>query len=178
MVILSFLFLVLPVNWLFSMIFAAVFHELCHYVSIRMTGNEVVFLTITGHGMVMQTTPLSAVQECLCALAGPMGSMLLFLCYPVIPRISICAGVQGVFNLLPVYPLDGGRIINALLGIFLSEHIAKRICSWIEWLVYLLIFTSGLLAAIYCRLGILPVFVSMIVVFRGLSEKFLAKRIN
>lgn len=169
--------LVLPLPWFLSIIAAAVIHELCHYLAICATGNRVYELFLTHRGAVMRASPLSDTEELFCAISGPLGSFLLFLCYPWVPRLAICAGVQGFFNLLPLYPLDGGRVFRILMRKWFPAH-AVSICRWIQWLVITVIFLAGLYFSVCFRLGSGPVCLSALLLFRVLSEKFLANRGN
>ena len=169
--------LVLPLKWMISMAVAAIIHELCHYLAIRATGNHVYELSLTHHGAVMRTTPLSDGEELFCAVSGPLGSFLLFLCYPWTPRLAICACVQGVFNLMPLYPLDGGRVFYILMRKLFPDSVAT-ICRWTQGLLIICIFFAGLYFSVCFQLGPGPLFLSMMFLFRALSEKFLANRGN
>ena len=91
---------------------AAAFHELCHILAIRLCGGHVISLTVGAGGMVMETEPMTPGREILCALAGPAGSLLLVLLYSIFPLLAFCGLIQGCFNLLPLYPLDGGRALR------------------------------------------------------------------
>lgn len=170
--------LILPLKWVAAIICAAGFHEFCHYLAIRLCGGTVYRLNITHHGAVMETGALSEHQELFCALAGPAGSFLLFFCYPWIPRISLCALIQGVFNLLPVYPLDGGRAVRSLLHIFFLGQVGDKLCRIMEILLGVLIFACGCYCSLWLNMGIPPLVISLLLLFRVLSEKFLAKRVN
>lgn len=169
--------LVLPLPWFLSIMTAAVIHELSHYCAIRATGNRVYELSLTHRGAVMRTSPLSDTEELVCAISGPLGSFLLFLCYPWVPRLAICAGVQGFFNLLPLYPLDGGRVFWILMRRWFPAHGAS-ICQWIQHLLITGIFLAGLYFSVCLRLGFGPVCLSVLLLFRASSEKFLANRGN
>ena len=121
------LILVIPLNWLLAAATAAVFHELSHSAAILLLGGKIHGLKILPDGIRMETSPMTAWQEILCSLAGPLGSLLLVLLGKHTPRIALCALVQGCYNLLPVYPLDGGRALRCLLGWFLPPKAAKKV---------------------------------------------------
>lgn len=113
----AFALLILPARMLLAAGTAAVFHELCHWLAIRLCGGEVLSVKIGAGGMVMETCPLPPGRELCCALAGPLGSFLLVFLYPITPLLSFCALVQGCFNLLPLYPLDGGRALHCAVAL-------------------------------------------------------------
>ena len=166
--------LILPLNWILAIFFAALFHELCHYLAIRLAGGKVTGVSITHNGAVMQVTPLSARQELVCSLAGPAGSILLFFCCQWIPRTALCAGVQGFFNLLPMYPLDGGRIYRILMN-FWFPRLGARICRWTEHLMAVTVFLLGVWLSVGCRLGTGPIFLSLLLLSRVVGGKISCK---
>ena len=124
----AFLLLTLPLNWLLS--------------------------ALAG-GAVMETEPLSSGKELVCALAGPAGSLLLVLMFRVFPRVAVCALVQAAFNLLPVFPLDGGRALRCVLTRFCPKW-ANRIAIWAEWGTIGILGALALAATFYWKLGMLP----------------------
>lgn len=170
------LLLILPFNWVFAVAVSALFHELCHYLAICFANGSVYEIAISHHGAIMNTWDLTKQKELYCALAGPVGSILLFFCYPWIPRISICAGIHGVFNLLPVYPLDGGRAFRIILLFLFPDWFAERIIQSVEILTLILIFGTACFCSLEFNLGYSPLFLSLLFVFRVLPEKFLAKK--
>ncbi len=109
------LLLLLPLQWLLAMAIAAAFHELCHMAVVYAVGGRVISLKVRPFGAVMEVEGISGLKEGFCALAGPVGSFLLVFLIRFLPMLGICGLVQGLFNLLPVYPLDGGRILRVLL---------------------------------------------------------------
>ena len=63
----------------------------------------------------METNPFVEWKQILSILAGPLGSIFLLLLYPAVPKIAVCGLFHGLYNLIPVLPLDGGRILQLVL---------------------------------------------------------------
>ena len=146
------LLLVLPLRLLMAAVAAAGFHELCHWTVIRLMGGQVRRLRIGAGGMVMQTGPMPPRQELVCALAGPVGSLLLVPLYGRFPCLALCGLVQGCFNLLPLYPLDGGRALACVLEMVVPGC-WERVLAWIEWSALAILLT----AAVGLRMGYGPI---------------------
>lgn len=124
--------LILPPNWLIAAFVAAVLHELCHYSLLRCFGIKPGLLHVGIMGMKLNIPQLSAGKELVCAIAGPLGGGLLILLSRWFPRLSLCALVQSAFNLLPVYPLDGGRIFRCIMVLLLPDHWVHKVCIAVE----------------------------------------------
>ena len=131
--------LVLPLQWLFAAVFSAAMHECGHLLALYLTGERVDSLRIGFFGAEIRTGPLPPDREMICAAAGPAVSLILWLFHPVFPRMALCGLVQGLYNLLPVYPLDGGRMIRCILGGFLADSVNDRICGILRILTGLLL---------------------------------------
>lgn len=122
-VLLALLLLVLPLPWLMAAILAASVHELCHYLALRLTGASVYGLRLGLGGARMETGPLSPAQELLAAAAGPIGSALLLLLGKWMPRTALCGAIHCIYNLLPLFPLDGGRVLRSGLTLLRAEKV-------------------------------------------------------
>src|SRR5258708_39431960 len=111
--------------------FASVlFHELSHSVVAQHYKIRVVSITLFLFGGLarIEREPSKAIQEFNIAIAGPLASGLLsggFFCLPLLfpysPPVHALAtwlcrtnAALAVFNLLPGFPLDGGRIFRAI----------------------------------------------------------------
>lgn len=123
------LLLILPLKWLFAALLAAVVHELCHMAAIRLTGGEIWEVRIRGSGAVIETAPMTPGRELLCSLAGPAGGLGLLFFARWIPCTAVCALVQSLYNLLPFFPLDGGRALRCglewLFGVRTGEKVSR-----------------------------------------------------
>jgi Zn-dependent protease len=101
-------------------------HELGHYLEARRQGLDVgapVFIPFLGAAILLKENPLDAWREAQIAIAGPIvGSLgagvVWFVGEQQNSELLIALGFTGfflnLFNLLPVVPLDGGRIAAAI----------------------------------------------------------------
>ena len=126
------LILTLPLKFLLAAMTAAMIHEVCHILAVRFTGGQILGLTLGTGGLTMDVAPMPPGAELLCALAGPIGS--LFLGLVPIPELAVCGVIQGLFNLIPLMPMDGGRALGCLLELTVPDH-RPRIQNMLEFLV-------------------------------------------
>ncbi len=154
--------LILPLQWVGAMVFAAFFHELGHYLAIWCCGGRFEKLTVGLGGAVMSVRGMRIKQELLCTLAGPAFGVLLFLFVRWIPRIALCAGFQTLFNLLPIYPLDGGRILRCMLQTRLPEEKVMRMTAVFEKWFMALSFLLGAYGCFALHLGLVPLLIPLL----------------
>ena len=118
---------VLPVSWVLGWAIAAGIHELFHIIAIRICRVKILSFGLVSSGAVIQTEAMPPLKEGLCALAGPVGGLISILFLRVMPQIAVCAVVQSVYNLIPVYPLDGGRAFRCLIALLAGEELTEKI---------------------------------------------------
>lgn len=121
------LLLTLPLRWLLAALFAAGVHELFHLLAVRLWGGRIFRIHVGAARASLETDGLSIPGELICALAGPLGSFLLLSLGHWFPEAAICGAIQGAYNLLPLYPLDGGRALRCFLHMVLPERTGERI---------------------------------------------------
>ncbi|HEX9117299.1 MAG TPA: site-2 protease family protein [Anaerolineae bacterium] len=132
----------------------ALMHEVGHIAVARRFGARVSRIRVSGLGAFVQViTPagMAPKQDFLVAIGGPAASALLslvlliaarpFLNDQVIPVLAqrewpaLLVSLAGAnvlltaFNLLPVFPMDGGQALNALLARYLRQPQATRVVS-------------------------------------------------
>lgn len=149
------LILTVPINWLLAAMFAATVHELFHAVAIIVSGGSIHCLKIGVLGATMDAGVLDVREEFFSAIAGPGGSFFLLLLWNVFPRIALCGLFQGMYNLLPLYPLDGGRAVLCLMQI-LCPRSSKKIMTLMEVIMTILLVLLGIFASLKLSLGLLP----------------------
>jgi Zn-dependent protease len=130
--------LILPVGWVGSWLVAAVVHEAAHICMMYILNVNILSITVCSRGAVINTGAMTTVKEVICALAGPVGGLICLLMIRMIPQISICAAVQSIYNLLPIYPLDGGRAVRCALTSLCGEKTADCISKLLTVIVSLL----------------------------------------
>ena len=169
-IVAAFWLLVLPVRLVLAAVAAAIMHELCHLLAIRLTGGRVLGVRIGAGGMTLETGPMTVTQELFCALAGPAGSYLLALLHPWAPWVAVCAMIQGTYNLLPLYPLDGGRCLRCLLELLFSKNWVK-LWRAVQWTMLVALGLAGVGLAWALEWGIWPVLLWVLVLVRKIPCK-------
>jgi len=128
-----------------------IIHEFSHSLIARMYGLEIKGITLFIFGGVaeMKDEPNSPKTEFFMAIAGPIASLLLSILFaalyqvakitelpvPVIGILGYLSAINmllAVFNMVPAFPTDGGRILRSLLwwikgDIYWATQVASRI---------------------------------------------------
>jgi len=149
------------------LVFASVvFHELSHSIVARHYGLDVEDITLLPIGGVarMAANPKHPMQEILIAAAGPFSSLFLAFCLWFIggifgwgfalsdmslttnflAQLTVVNVVLALFNLIPAFPMDGGRILRGILGLYFSPYTATRVAVGVGQVFAIAMFFLGL----------------------------------
>ena len=110
--VLALMLLLFPLRFLVGVLLAALIHELGHLLALKIAGGRVLSIRLRSFGARIEAAPMSPGRTALCALAGPAAGALTIFALKSFPELALAGLVQTVFNLLPVYPLDGGRALR------------------------------------------------------------------
>ena len=107
---------------------ALLLHELGHLAVLACFHRAIRGITLGAGGAKIETEGLSYRQEVLSAAAGPAANLLSAgLTLRILPVFALVSLALAAVNLLPLYPMDGGRILRASLLSRLPPERAGRI---------------------------------------------------
>ncbi|MCS6851486.1 MAG: site-2 protease family protein [Gemmataceae bacterium] len=143
-------------------------HEFGHALMARAFGIPTPDITLLPIGGVarLQRMPDKPVQEILVALAGPAVNVVIAVVLFVwlgawrdlaeiehlprprldmVPKLAVVNVWLVLFNMLPAFPMDGGRVLRAVLALFTSYATATQIAARIGQFMAFLFGLAGLL---------------------------------
>lgn len=171
----SLLLLLLPLKLVASIFIAAAFHECCHILMLRCFHVPVLRIELGVGGARIQTAPLPPKQELLCAAAGPIGSFLCLLLIRFFPLLALCGLAQGLFNLLPVFPLDGGRMLRCFCLCFFPKY-ADAVCRAARWCTILSAFLLCMILTFRTQSGFYVLLAGYFLLQTGAGRKIPCKQ--
>ena len=164
-------------------------HEFGHALACRQVGGQASYILLWPLGGVALVSPPPRPGATLwCLAAGPLVNVVLALVFLGIGLVTHVTGVLSAcpnldklftmvalinlillaFNLLPIYPLDGGQILRALLWFFMGASTSLIVAAIAGFVgVGLLVLLAVVLHSVW--LGIVSVFI-LLSCWRGLQQ--------
>ncbi|WP_119299583.1 site-2 protease family protein [Dongia deserti] len=156
----------------FGLFASIILHELSHSVVGRRLGMRIkgIRLFVFGGAAEMTEEPPTPRIEALMVIAGPaMSVALAILCFAaatllagfntpqpvaiVLGYLAMANAILAAFNMVPAYPLDGGRLLRAALWAWRGDLIwATRVASLIGGAFGLVLIVLGIVSALYGNL--------------------------
>lgn len=101
------------------------------------------------------------IKKIFIALAGPLTNILITIFLIVFNSFNINNNdrllmifsniVLIIFNILPIYPLDGGRILKGLIYIFRGKYIAEKYIHNISYITLIILTMISSVAVLYLK---------------------------
>jgi len=176
-------------EYLASVLFI-VLHELSHIVCINMTGGKVYEVKILPVGVRAQCRlPYGTLMRIVCYFAGALANILLaalltllfyffqinteFCRYLIITNL-----VLAFINLAPIYPLDGGGVLNEMLSLRYGRFKSFKIAKYTSIAIIACIILSILLTPHFNAKNISLLFMSIYTIISLVSNSTEAAEMN
>ena len=164
--------MLLPLKVIFAWMVASFVHELGHILCIVLMKKDIYSIRLSASGAIIQTDRLANWQEWIAALSGPLAGILLLPLTKYMPMTAMFALFQSVYNLMPIYPMDGGRVVLGLFRFFCGyDNGIKRygafMCIFCAIVLLMTIYIS-----LRFSLGVVPL---LILLFFFIKVKFSCK---
>lgn len=161
----------------------AVLHELGHSFSAQRAGYKLNRITLMPFGAVIDgaDNDIKPLDEIKIALAGPFINLAVGVFFValwwVFPEtypytdiaVNTCFSLALV-NLIPAYPLDGGRVLYALIRTKASSNLARKICTCVGFIFCALLFAL-FVASAFTQINLSLLFFTLFILFGLFGRK-------
>jgi len=160
--------------WAPILFLSVLLHELAHAAAIGLFGYGSSRIVLGGiGGLTFNERRARPWHDMIISLAGPLSSFALaYLCFVIemrvayvqqdkmlrvfLPLMVSASVIWGIFNLLPIPPLDGGSALRNLLRSLIRDELAFVITIWIAMI-------SGIAVIVYALLVWRQLFVAILI---------------
>ena len=146
-------------NFIFLHYGIAFIHEFCHFLmakALKIKVDEMQFLPIGFYIKIKNLEQNSFIKQFLVLIAGPLSFFISFAILKLLLNLNLiseygnqdgCLSNQFIllFNLLPIYPLDGAKIVELFLSPFINEY-KLRVCRICISIITLVVTSSYMLS--------------------------------
>lgn len=127
---------------------------------------------------------VEVLKEIFIAIAGPVVNLIILILAQIfvkdemLKNLIIYANLLiFMFNLLPIYPLDGGRILNGILHIFVGKREAMKLSYNISMIITIIVTAIASIGILYYK-NIAIFFIVMYLWVIVLKEAFIYRKIE
>lgn len=148
--ILLYNFFIGKIELIFMSYMFIIMHELSHMIVALLLNVDIAEISLMPVGVnAKYVGKISMLKELLISIAGPIASIFFAFIYnnKLYFMINICI---VIFNMIPIYPMDGGKILRVILMCLFGEKKGRNISTYItNFLIVILILISLFIAAYY-----------------------------
>ena len=160
-----------PERTFLPFVLAILTHEGAHLLVLAAFGVPVHKISFALNGAVISARQTGYGKEIFVAAAGPLVNLILLLCFcHTFPRFALMNFCLFLYNLLPFYPLDGGRIIRCLLHLILEEGSARRVETIVRFLGVTILGAGTWYLTCVWHAGLWPVLLFAVLLLRVTGE--------
>ncbi len=169
--------------WLFfTYLVCLLFHEFSHAMLAKRLGYRCTKITLYPTGALLSgnADEFTFKDEIIISLAGPLSNIfLIIICvflWWIFPEVYNYTGdfvvanlSLALFNLLPIFPLDGGRCLLAMLSLKTQRKNATKICKNVTLIFSILLFLVFIISCFFTfnlQIGIM----SIVIFITAISE--------
>ena len=131
----------------FVYILSAIIHELGHILASALLKHSVTDITLSLFGAQISICGQTSYwEDFILSLSGPSSNGLAVALCVILHRFPLFAAVNlllGLFNLLPILPLDGGNAMKACFSLFAHPVLVEQICRVVSVAVALALTIFG-----------------------------------
>ena len=128
-----------------------IMHELSHMVVallLKIDIEEISFMPVGVNAKYLGR--ISPLKELIISISGPIGTLIFAFLYnnKIYYLINICI---AIFNMIPIYPLDGGRVLRVLLKFIVGDKIGQNISTYLTNILVIIFLLVGIFIAAYYK---------------------------
>lgn len=149
----AFIYYVVSIETTIAIALPVAVHELAHIIALRFFGLKVKSVRAELTGLCIDYCGFAEpLAHAAAAFAGPAGGFIYAYAASLIARETGCAWMElsagislllSIFNLLPVLPLDGGRILLGLMTMLLGAQAGERVTYRISFAITAVLLAAG-----------------------------------
>ena len=154
----AFIYYIVSIETAMAIALPVAVHELAHIIALRIFGLKVRNVRAELTGLCIDYCGFAEPMAHIAAsFAGPTGGFIYAYAASLIARETGCAWMElsagislllSIFNLLPVLPLDGGRILLGLLTMLIGARAGERIACRVSCFFTAVLLVTGVVLAL------------------------------